>query len=75
MARLIEEQIIAEDDSTLTVRFTRRNGRYIDRVINKVEGMTNEQLLNRWHRRMTIQTLQRRILPNKWNRPEENTVV
>lgn len=71
MARLIEEQIIAEDDSTLTIRFTRRNGRFIDRVVNKVEGMTNEQVLNRWHRRMTLDTLQRRILPRQWIKPEE----
>lgn len=70
MARLIEEQIVAEDATSLTIRFTRRNGRYIDRVVPKVDGMTNEQLLNRWHRRMTIEYLQNRILPTKWNAPE-----
>lgn len=70
MARLIEEQIVAEDATSLTIRFTRRNGRYIDRVVPKVDGMTNEQLLNRWHRRMTIEYLQNRILPSKWNAPE-----
>lgn len=70
MARLIEEQIIAEDATTLTIRFTRQNGKYLDQVVNKVEGMTNEELLNRWHRRMTLAHLQRRILPNKWTTPE-----
>lgn len=70
MARVIEEQIVAEDATSLTIRFTRRNGRYIDRVVPKVDGMTNEQLLNRWHRRMTIEYLQNRILPTKWNAPE-----
>lgn len=57
---LITEEIIAEDDNTLTIRFTNRaNTRFRERTVNKVEGMTNEDLLRRWHRRMTIEYLQR----------------
>lgn len=70
MARLVEEQIISEDDTTVTIRFTRRNGKYLDKTVNKLDGLTNEDLLARWHRRMTLDVLQNRILPNKWTAPE-----
>lgn len=70
MARLVEETIISETDTELVVRFTRRNGRYIERTINKIEGLTNEELLKRWHHRITLEVLQNRILPHKWNIPD-----
>ena len=70
MARLIEEEILSEDSTTLTIRFKRQNGKYLDRQVRKIEGMTNEEVMNRWHRRMTIEYLQNRILPSKWNKPE-----
>lgn len=73
MARLIEEEIIAEDAETLTIRFKRRSGRYLDRTIKKIEGITNEQLLTKYHRLVTLEYLQNRILPNKWIKPEEQT--
>lgn len=57
---LIQEQIISEDESTITVKFLNKNGtRFKQKTINKVEGLTTEQLINRWHRRMTIEYLQR----------------
>lgn len=57
---LISEEIIAEDENTLTIRFTNRSGtRYRDRTVRKFEGVTNEDLLRRWHRRMTLEYLQR----------------
>lgn len=74
MARLIEEQIIAEDTNTVTIRFTRRNGKFIDKTVNKIDGMTNEQLLTRWHRRMTLEFLQRRIRLSQWQSSETSVV-
>jgi hypothetical protein len=55
---LIQEQIIAEDESTVTIKFLNRAGtRFKEKTVNKVEGMTNEDLLKRWHRRMTLEYL------------------
>ena len=55
---LIQEQIITEDDTTITVKFLNRSGtRSKQKVINKIEGMTTENLIKRWHRRMTIEYL------------------
>lgn len=68
---MIEESIVSEDENTVTIRFTRRNGKYMDRVVPKVEGVTNEELLARWHRRVTLEHLQNRILPSKWSTPTE----
>ena len=56
---LITEQIVSETDATLTIKFSSQSGRSRTRTVNKAEGMTNEQLLQRWHRRMTIEYLQR----------------
>lgn len=70
MARLIEESIINEDDTTVTIRFVRRNGKYLDKTVNKIEGKTNEDLLKRWHHIMTLDTLQNRSLPSAWKTPE-----
>lgn len=73
MARLLEESIISEDAETLTIRFTRRNGKYLDRTVPKIDGVSNEELLLRWHRRTTIDYLQNRILLNKWITPQQNS--
>jgi len=56
---LITETIVSETDTELTIKFESNNGRSRTKTVNKVEGMTNEDLLNRWHRRMTIEFLQR----------------
>ena len=60
MAFLVTEEIIAETETELTIRFTSR-GRIHERVVKKIEGKTNEEMLKRWHRRMTIMTLQNRV--------------
>jgi hypothetical protein len=70
MAKLIEEQILSETNNTVTIRFSRQNGSYIDREVQKVDGLTNEELLLRWHRRITLEYLQNRIVPSKWNKPD-----
>ena len=56
---LITEQIVSETDTTLTIKFTSQSGRSRTRTVNKSYGLTNEQLLNRWHRRMTIEYMQK----------------
>jgi len=65
MAFLVTEEIIAETETELTIRFTSR-GRIYERTVPKVEGKTNEELLKRWHRRITLDTLQNRI---RYKRP------
>jgi len=66
MAFLVTEEIIAETETELTIRFTSR-GRIYEKTVSKVEGKTNEELLKRWHRRITFQTLQNRI---RYKKPE-----
>lgn len=60
--KVITEQIIAETDADLTIKFTNARGsvtRSKTKTVKKVDGLTNEQLLERWHRRMTIEFIQR----------------
>ena len=60
--KVITEQIIAETDADLTIKFTNVRGsvtRSKTKTIKKIDGLTNEQLLERWHRRMTIEFIQR----------------
>jgi hypothetical protein len=56
---LITETIVSETDTQLVIKFESSNGRSLTKKVNKVEGMTNEDLLRRWHRRMTVEYLQR----------------
>jgi hypothetical protein len=56
---LITEQILSETDTQLTIKFSNKTGRSLTKIINKVDGMTNEDMLRRWHRRMTLEYLQR----------------
>ena len=65
---LITEEILTETDSDVTIKFTSNSGRTLTKTVNKVEGLTTEQLLNRWHGRMTREYLQR---PFRFKRPQD----
>jgi hypothetical protein len=56
---LLTEEIINETETTLTIKFSRSNGASLTKEVKKVEGMSNEDIMSRWHRRMTIEYLQR----------------
>lgn len=66
MAFLVTEEIINETDTELTIRFTSR-GRIHERTVKKIEGLDNDQMLKKWHRRITLETLQNRI---RYKKPE-----
>ena len=68
---LITEQILSETETELTIRFTRNSGKYQDKTVPKIEGKTNEQMLEIWHRRMTVHILKNRIRPNTWTAAAE----
>jgi len=58
---LISEEIISETETQLEIKFTSKNGRSTTKTVNKIDGYTNDQLLQRWHRRMTLEYLQRPV--------------
>lgn len=64
---LISEQILKETDSELTIKFTSRSGRELTKTVNKVPELTTEQLMRRWHTRMTREYMSR---PFKFKRAD-----
>lgn len=54
---ILTEQILNETETTLTIKFSRKNGSFLIKEVQKVEGMSVEDILSRWHRRMTIECL------------------
>jgi hypothetical protein len=68
---LISKEIISETETDLEIKFTSRGGRTKTKSVPKVEGMTNEDLIQRWHRRMTLEYLQR---PMSFKREQVTTI-
>lgn len=53
----VTEQLLAETDNMVTVKFTSRNGKMIVRTFTKIPGMTTEDLMKILHQRMTLKYL------------------
>jgi hypothetical protein len=70
----VTEQLLAESDSMVTVRFTSRNGKSIVRTYNKIAGMSTEDLLNVLHQRMVLKYVEGAQKANRFQRTilEEN---
>jgi hypothetical protein len=71
----VTEQILAETDTTLTIKFTSRNGNELIKVVTKIAGKTNEQMLAIWHTKMVLLYLEYAIKKNRFKRTivEEGT--
>ena len=54
---MVTEQLLAESDSIITVKFTSRNGKSIVRTFTKIPGMATEDLMKILHQRMTLKYL------------------
>lgn len=54
---MVTEQLLAESDTMITVKFTSRNGKSIVRTFTKIAGMTTEDLMKILHQRMTLKYL------------------
>lgn len=48
----VTEQLLAESDNMVTVRFTSRNGKTIVRTFSKIPGMSTDDLLKILRKRM-----------------------
>jgi len=63
---IVSEQILSETDSTLTIKFTSRDGRQLVKTVTKIAGKTNEEMLGIWHNKMALRYLDVAKTKNKF---------